>query len=96
MRRRDWRADRRPPYPATDADTIGLRLSARHPLLRDGLRPPQDAGDFSKARMRSHRGNDYARLFDISLSRGEAHDQRAAQANRMLYCIILTPPGTIK
>ena len=29
---RMWRAARRPPRPATDADTKGLRLSARHPL----------------------------------------------------------------
>ena len=32
---RDWRADRRPPHLATDADTIGLRLSARHPPQGD-------------------------------------------------------------
>ena len=29
---RIWRAERRPPYPATDAEAIGLRFSARHPL----------------------------------------------------------------
>lgn len=29
---RMWRAVRRPPLPATEADAIGLRLSARHPL----------------------------------------------------------------
>jgi len=28
-----WRAERRPPRPATDADTTGLRFSARHPLI---------------------------------------------------------------
>src|SRR4029079_18449492 len=28
---RMWRAERRPPRPATDADTTGLRFSARHP-----------------------------------------------------------------
>jgi hypothetical protein len=29
---RKWRAERRPPRPATDADAIGLRFSARHPF----------------------------------------------------------------
>ena len=30
--RRMWRAERRPPCPATDTDAIGLRFSARHSL----------------------------------------------------------------
>jgi hypothetical protein len=30
--RRTWRAERRPPPPATEVVTIGLRLSARRPL----------------------------------------------------------------
>ena len=36
-----WRAERRSPHPATDADTTGLRFSARHPpsgLLFDRAR----------------------------------------------------------
>jgi hypothetical protein len=36
QKRRCWRAARRPPCPATDMDTIGLRLSARHPPLTRG------------------------------------------------------------
>ena len=38
--RRDWRAERRPRGPRKDRDTIGLRLSARHPLIgEEGQRP---------------------------------------------------------
>ncbi len=38
-----WRAARRPPCLATDTDTIGLRLSARHPLIRGTSSSTPDA-----------------------------------------------------
>jgi hypothetical protein len=38
LQMRVWRAGRRPPYPATDTDTIGLRFSARRPLRPQAAR----------------------------------------------------------
>jgi hypothetical protein len=36
---RHWRAERRPPSPETEVDTIGLRLSARYPPPLAGYAP---------------------------------------------------------
>jgi hypothetical protein len=57
---RDWRAARRPPCPATDTDTKGLRLSARHPPHpEEGRRPfSKDRGATVISRTRRRRGKE--------------------------------------
>jgi hypothetical protein len=54
-----WRAERRPPYPATDTDTKGLRFSARRPLhalrsfeRREDLSCPQRRASSNTRRLR--------------------------------------------
>jgi len=55
-----WRAERRPPCPATDTDTVGLRLSARRPLIFEG-RVQQEPGRVSR------RGNEEVGLHGAAI-----------------------------
>ena len=92
LHERMWRAERRPPRSARIADTIGLRLSARHPLIRGAtMSKPQThcvVGRSAHALIASPRRKPGSRFFlwrfaplDSGLRRNDECGSRASKSS---------------